>query len=204
MQDYQTPGKALQYQHYATDNPARPERAASQPDTSKSILDTTPDGLTLTVPPAGIFRGSKGLMWFAIFWTAFDIAFASFWFGVSGWTGWSSILPATIVSIFFIAGIAMVVASINMGRRRAIFDVIGDTLIVSRKDLFGIKTYEWTSDQLRTVRVGPSGIESDGKPLLSLHIVPKSGKRMRMLTQLDDVELEWIADVLRTALGKKN
>jgi hypothetical protein len=33
------------------------------------------DSLTLRVPPAGIRKGSKGLIFFAIFWNAFMIIF---------------------------------------------------------------------------------------------------------------------------------
>ena len=81
--------------------------------------------------------------------------------------------------------------------------MVGSTLLVTRAGLFGQKQQEWQAEDLRTIRLGPSGTEVNDQPINQLHLVPRKGKKVGMLTERDDDELEWIAAVLRR-LGRES
>ena len=53
----------------------------------------------------------------------------------------------------------MMVGAVNMGRRRAIVDVVVDVLLINRRNFFGIKCQQWTRAELESLTVGPSGME---------------------------------------------
>ena len=60
---------------------------------------------------------------------------------------------------------------------------------------------EWSAGQLASVYVGTSGAQVMGATVLSLRIEPHHAKEIGLLAELDDEELEWIADLLEDALG---
>ena len=120
-------------------------------------------------------------------------------------TGRSRILPYTVFAAFCAAfwaiGIGLFVAALNMAKRQAIVDVVGDSLLINRKSLFGFKQDEWTRDDLVNVKVGPSGMEVNDVPVLALVISPRGASNMTLFSSRDDDELRWLAWELRRALG---
>ena len=44
-----------------------------QPNSSPIEVEEAADGVTLQVPPQGIWRGSKGLFVFSLFWNGFSL-----------------------------------------------------------------------------------------------------------------------------------
>src|SRR5438874_13652786 len=106
----------------------------AQPAGSQIAVERFADGVTITVPPAGLFGGTQGLFVFALIWNGFVGVFTAVMLGVFLGTAakhdqaiW--IAPA-ILSIFWLVGIGVLLASINMGRRQAAFAVTGGTLMV--------------------------------------------------------------------------
>jgi hypothetical protein len=179
---------------------------AMRPPDAKSILEEHEDGLTITVPPLGIWKGSKGLAVFAVMWNGFIAFFivmlTLFELGLiendgdnPGWLGFLFMIP------FVAVGVGTALAAVNMGRRRAILDVVGRTLLVSRQSIFGTKQREWSANQLEKIIRGSSGMEVNDVPVMELQIHPREGKKYGMLSQLDDMEIAWIARTLRRALG---
>lgn len=166
-----------------------------QPSESRCILEERKDGLTLTVPPAGLFKGSKGLFFFSILWNGFLVIFTGMGIAQREWT------MVLFSLIFWAVGIGLVLASINMGRRQTIIDVVDGALLISRRSLFGTKQHEWTREELASVHVGPSGMEVNEEPVMNLRIRPREGKEVGILTELDDEELHWVAANLRAALA---
>jgi hypothetical protein len=176
-----------------------------QPAGSKAVLERHADGLTLTLPPAGVWRGSKGLFVFSLLWLALTFAVGGGFVvvAVSGGMkgmGEGAWLPLLIFPLFLIAGIAMLLSAINMGRRQAVFAVVGDTLMVLQTGIFGVKRREWSREQLADVRTGPSGMEINDKPIIELQIHPTEGKKFGLLAGRDEAELQWVATVLRHGL----
>ena len=177
------------------------ERIPEQPTGSSAILDRRDGELTLTVPPAGLWRGSKGLFAFSLLWNGFMVVFTSLllWFALSGE---DDVWPLALFAIpFWAVGIGMLLAAINMGRRRAILDVVGDTLLITRAGPFGTKQQEFRADTIAAIRAGASGMEVNEVPVIELQIHPRDGKKCGLLSQRKDDELKWIAAVLRDAVG---
>ncbi len=171
------------------------------PSGSRLRLDRQSDGLTITLEPMGVWRGSKGLFVFGLFWCGFMVVFTPVWFIDPGEDSMQMLFIVPFLLLFWAIGISMLVGAVNMGRRRAILDVVGDTLLVSRQSLFGQKQQEWRAEDLRGIRMGPSGMSVNDVPIPELKIESQSGETLGMASGRSDAELEWIAASLRKALG---
>jgi hypothetical protein len=185
--------------------PIMPERFEKPPG-SRIELDERDGQLTINVPAAGLRRGSSGLFSFAIIWcsgSAFMTAIALVPILMDG-DHWATILAiAGFMSFFWAVGIGILLVSINMGRRRAGIVVVGDRLSVLQTSLFGSKTSSWAADELRSVRVGPSGMKVNDRPVPELQVLPRTGKKLGMLAGRDVNELEWMASHMARALALK-
>ncbi len=173
-----------------------------QPAGSGVILETNDAGLTLTVPPVGIRKGGKGTFGFAIFWNGFIAVFTFFWFYAGGFKiGWELLMIVGFLSLFWAIGIGIMISAINAGRRQAILDVVGDTLLITRKTLFKTSQQEVRRDNIASIRRDKSGVEINDVPVLNLQVRLHEGKKISLFSQLTNDELRWIAAVLREALG---
>ena len=182
----------------------REDVVPDQPGGSDAVLDRRADGITISIPPAGVRKGSKGLFGFSILWNGFMVVFTliltiSSVNGQSG-DGEAVWLMFAFTAVFWAIGIAMLLAAINMGKRRAILDVVGETLLITRASLFGTKQREFRADSVDRIVAGPSGMEVNDVPVIELQVHPRGGKKVGMLSQRSDDELEWIAAVLRAEL----
>jgi uncharacterized membrane protein len=165
-----------------------------QPADSRATVEHHADGLTIDYPPAGLWKGSKGLFFFAILWNAFLVVFTGLGLVNRAW-------PMVLFSLLFWAvGIVLLLASIRMGKRRTVIDVVPGGLTVTRKSPFGLKSWQWLAEDLQSITVGPSGVESNDEPLMQLNIQPRTGKQVGILIELDDNELRWLGAQLRHAL----
>ena len=91
-----------------------------------------------------------------------------------------------------------------MGRRHAIVDVGGDVLLINRSNMFGIKSRQWTRDELESVTVEPRGMEVNDIPVLELKIKPVNGRELGVFAGRDGDELRWIAWTLRRRLWEQS
>lgn len=183
--------------------------AARQPSDSPIVVDRSADGLSLTIPPLGVFKNKAGLFSFGILWCGFMAFFtvAMLWGGFKGEgdaptaEGWGGIVMFALFGLLFWGiGIGMLVAGWNMGRRRTVIDVVGDTLLFTQVAPLGQKQYEWQADQIKSLAFGPSGMESNDVPIMCILVEPQDGKTRKLLTGRDEPELQWLAAVLRTHL----
>ncbi len=179
-----------------------------QPVDSTVVFQGRSDGVSFAVPPAGLFKGSKGLFAMAILWNgiiglvAGGIAYGHFKDGDKINDLW---IPALFISAFVAVGVGLLMAAINMGRRQAAIVTRGGELMIKRTGPFKSRDDAWRAEELSAIRVGPSGMSVNDVPVMELQIHPKEGKKTGLLSQLDDEELDWIAAHLRKALkvGKR-
>ena len=170
-----------------------------RPENTDIRCDEHADGVTIEVPPVGLWKGSKGLFGFAVFWCLFVGVFT----GGLVFTGAKNDIPLFafgILSIFWLVGIGMLLGAINMGRRRSALVVVGDTLMVIRTGIFGSKKGEWNRADLKSVKVGSSGMEVNNRPVMELQIHPTNGDKFGLLSERDNDDLAWIAGVLQKAI----
>ncbi len=188
--------------------PLHPSKAVAQQDSltqpadSDILLEAAADNVVLTIPPPGVWRGGKGMLIFGLIWCGFMVVFTGFSIftgetpgDVASWPLW------LFIGGFWLIGIAILAGAINMGQRRAVFTVRADGLSVVQTGLFGVKRAEWSSNQITAVVIGPSGMEVNEVPILELQIHPRTGRKTGFLAGRNDAELQWLAAVLRQALG---
>lgn len=177
-----------------------------QPVGSTATIERREYGITITIPPAGLWKGSKGLFVFSLFWNAFiGIFIVVGTLGATGvikmegngppWMMLVGILP------FVAVGVGLTIASVNMGRRHATIATADDLVMIVRHSIFGKSTREWSANQISAICIGNSGMEVNDVPVQELQIHPNDGKKFGCLSQLDDDELVWIADELNQALA---
>jgi hypothetical protein len=176
------------------------EVVVEKPEDSDATIEQRGDELTITLPPAGLRQGSKGLFFFALLWNGFLAVFTSLWF-LPGELSGSMLGLIAFLALFWAIGIGLLLTAINMGRKRAIIDMVGDVLIVTEQSIFGTKQHELRADQIEAIRLGPSGTEVNNRPINELQVHRKEGKKLGLFSQRNDEELKWIASVLRDALG---
>ncbi len=188
---------------YETDNQgAIQEDIPPRPQDTTVIVKPNDVGLTITVPPVGIRKGSKGGLGFSILWNGFMAVFTFFWFylGGVGIRG-ELLLICGLLSLFWAVGIGVLIAAINAGRRMAILDVVGDTLLITRQNIFKTRQQEFPREKIKAIRMDKSGTKVNHVPIMNLQVHLTEGGRIAMLGQLTNDELKWIAGQLRQALG---
>ena len=112
--------------------PLATDDVPTQPSGSDVRIEQSADCLSITVPPAGIWRGSKGLFLFGIAWCAFMTIFNGAMFLPSHKPS-SSILGFLLVSIVFWAiGIGMLLGAINMAGAAPCWSLLRETCALPR------------------------------------------------------------------------
>jgi hypothetical protein len=112
-------------------------------------------------------------------------------------SGW---FPMAVFSFFWLVGIALLLASINMGRRRAAIAVTGGTLMLIQTGLFGVKQRTWQPGEVRAICAGPSGIKVNDRPVLELQVFDSENRKFGLLAGRANNELYWLAQELREVL----
>jgi hypothetical protein len=176
------------------------------PAKSPITIERFADGLTIQVPPAGLWGGTKGLFFFALVWNGFMAIFtplmiAGFLAGNDAKQDGSIWIAILFLSVFWLVGVGLLLGSLNMARRGAALAVTGGTLMVLQTGLFGSKQRDWPPGDLEAVRAGPSGMTVNDVPVLELQIFDGGGNKFGLLAGRSDEELEWLAYELRQALG---
>jgi hypothetical protein len=176
------------------------DREVVQPAASRVHLEQWSSGLRLTVPPAGLWRGSKGLFLFGLFWCSFMAVFTAF--AATGdveWDGASWVLFLFIAG-FWAVGLGLLAGAVNLGRRTAVITVEGGRLHIATRGVLGRREREWNPGEVSAVRADASGMEVNDRPVLELQVHRAVGGKVGFLAGRDDEELRWMAASLRLAL----
>lgn len=168
-----------------------------------SIYSEIEQGCTFTVPPVGLWKGSRGLFFFSLLWDGFMVFFTVVMLRQE-----SGKIPAPVfafIGFFWLIGAGLMLGAINMGRRRSLIAVVGNVLGIRRTGIFGTKETKIVIEDISDIRVGPSGMEVNDVPIMELQVFSGTLKRgkLGLLSQLDESEIEWIAYMLREKTGIK-
>ncbi|MBI5683705.1 MAG: hypothetical protein HZC54_01360 [Verrucomicrobia bacterium] len=163
--------------------PVEQKHDLNQPAGSHVTLEPQPDGFTFTVPPDGIWRGNKGIVIFGVIWWAFA----------------GAIIGSFSLFVVGVAGVLAVAA--RLGQRRATIQATTDRLQIAYVGFLRRHALEWSRDGIAAICVGPSGVAVNKRPVLELQVHPRAGQKFGFLADRDVAELQWIATVLRQALG---
>jgi hypothetical protein len=176
-----------------------------QPAGSQVQVEERGAGVRLVVPPAGIWRGSKGLVAFALFWCGFMTVFT----GISVFASSKDSVGIPVafwvfIPAFWLIGLGLLAGAVNMGRRSATLEADGGRLRVETRGLLGTKELDWTRADLSAIRADASGMTVNDQPVLELQVHPRTGKKVGLLAGRKEEELRWMATRLRRALGLPN
>ena len=188
------------------------DHAVDQPAESDIELSSQPDGLTFNIPPSGIMRGTKGLGCFTVLWNSFILLFTGLFVftmifddhpNVSGPSDpWALLFLLPFIAV----GVGMALYTTHLGRSSSRLVVIGsgENAVIAFHRISPIRKpreLSWASTALTHLCVGDSNMSVNDEPLRELQFYPKKGKKVGILAQLDDEELEWIAWELRQQTG---
>ena len=186
------------------DGTVRPQNVALPADSPIKKQDR-PEGMTIEIPAAGLFRGSKGLFVGTLMAIGFMGVLTAIMITVAGnWPQPVGIFPFVIIGILWLVVAAMLVAAINLGLRRASITVAGGRLLVIQTGLFGEKKKEWDADEIKDVCAGPSGMKVNNVDVLELQVHTLDGKKQGFLSGRRDEELYWLAATISERLKKGN
>jgi hypothetical protein len=195
-------GPAVRVSAHELAGSGQAEEPAPRPAASRVTLEEWRDGLRMSVPPAGLWRGSRGLFLFAVVWCAFIAVFTVLaTVGRLAEQAERPWMPWAFVGVFWVVGLSLMAVAVNMGRRTAEIAVTNGQLRIATRGLFGARQHEWLAGELTAIRADGSGMEVNERPVLELQVHPRVGKRVGLLAGRDDDELRWIASRLREALA---
>jgi hypothetical protein len=172
-----------------------------QPLESKIVLQETAEGLTLTIPAIGTTGGGKGLLSHSLGRFAFMTLFAGFWVWLSISERDMPWFLAAIAGFFWVIGLIHFLMILNLVWRHAVVSVVGDQLTVTQSGPFATSVREWTLEQLAGIRPAPSNVLAGDKQGTELQLHLKKGEKVSLFAGRDRAELQWLATVLRQALG---
>ena len=89
----------------------------------------------------------------------------------------------------------MIAFAFVSGRRSTELEVDRAHLTVKVNGPFGNREHSWNANELRTVRVAPTGMRVNDVPVLCLEVEHGDGKT-RLLSGRSTEELDWVADRL--------
>jgi hypothetical protein len=172
---------------------------AEKPEHSNIVIESTSAGFFMEIPPAGLRNGGRGFFVFGIIWCLFMAIISGVMIVAKERT--HAVWPYLIIVLFWFIGAAMILGSMNMGRRRAKLRVEKDILIVVETNLFGTKQREWRRNEIAAVRADGSGMVVNDVPIIELQIHPVTGKKIGLFAGRSNDELQWIATELRRELN---
>jgi len=169
--------------------------AVPKPAKTDITCQTDPHGLAIAIPPKGLWKGSQGLFAFSLFWNGFMAVFTTLMM-----KGHPPLPVYLFIALFWAIGIFMLVVAINMAKRKVMIAVANNLLAYRVTGPFKTTEQKIPLDTINTIQVGPSGMEVNDRPVMELQIIPKSGKKIGLLSNRSLEEQEWLAYSLRQTL----
>ncbi len=115
-----------------------------QPAGSSVVVERSATGLTATIPPAGLRAGSKGMFTFGLIWCGGLVVFTTIILVAGTQKPGQSVLGLmAFLSLFWLAGIGLLLGGLNMGRRRAAIAVVDQELMILQTSIFRSRTKSW-------------------------------------------------------------
>ena len=102
--------------------------------------------------------------------------------------------------VCLIAGVLPLLLAIQVGRRRTVLVIGGDTLRITTAGLFGAKERLWQCEELVDIRTGPGNYDINDVPIAELQVHLITGASFGFLVERDAEELESLAVELRRTL----
>jgi hypothetical protein len=186
------------------EEPKSPSRdVLKQPAGSRAVLERHPDGVTITVPALGLL-GATGQVFVVglIFIAVGTVALVSGLGQVRPANAPWSVPGIALSAVISFLGLWNVVISLRTALKKVGLAVVGDTLFTCETGPLGSRRREFTRADVLDIACGPSNVSMNKQgPLPQLQIVARDETKVGLLTGHEELELKWIATILRQALG---
>jgi len=207
VQEENDPGETTKIEQpiAIVEQPAEKTEAVPIERPSDSVIEVIDqsDAKVYRVPQRGVWKGSHGLMFFALIWNGFLALFTIGMLAGGGKAGQDLWIIILMLSIFWAVGIGMVVGAFYLGRQSALIGVRDGLLFIERKTIFGTKWTDFEPGNIASVHIGAGNLEVNDVPVKELKIQPVGEDAIGMFSQLDDDEIGWLAQQLSTELDLK-
>jgi len=168
----------------------------SRPALTDITLRTEANGLAISVPARGLWKGSQGLFFFSLLWNGFMVVFTA-----AMLKGKAPVPVYLFMLLFWGIGLGLLAGAIQMAKRRVLLAVVNGALAYRVTSPFRTSEKRFALADIETIRVGPSGMEVNNRPVMELQILPRDGKKVGLLSNRSREEQEWLAWVLRQQLA---
>jgi hypothetical protein len=195
-------------------NPTVIEERYRQPSNSTARVEQEGDVLTITIPPAGLFRGMNPPMliwclgWNVTVWPLTALFLPMAFAGKVGvGAGGDSLKPGwafCFLTPFWLVAAGSLIGLIHCARRRATFIISPTELTIEDVGVFCRNRHVWPANALRSIQLESkfkSDNEGGGTWSINLVVRPHQGQPLSFLEYRPKSELEWLATTLREALG---
>lgn len=176
-------------------------------ETRMELIETPGQPLVLKIPEMG-FRGFARIVFLVgSLWTLGSLVFATA-FVIQEVLGkpWDAELLGKLLVVVLVPLIGPLVAYIGWGMSRssAMIGIDSRSLFWEIQGVFRKRWRQFASEDIRSVRVGNSNTEVNGRPLKALEVIDRDGQRHIDFVMLEEAELEWIAAVIRREMKISN
>ena len=171
--------------------------AVPKPAGTDITCQLDPHGLAIAVPPQGLWKGSQGLFAFSLVWNGFMTVFTGLMI-----KGHPPLPVYLFIAVFWAIGLLILTIAINMAKRKVLIAVVNNMLAYRVIGPFKTSEQKLPLDTIETIRVGPSGMEVNDRPVMEIQIIPKSGKKIGLLSGRSSEEKAWLAYVLIQTLKR--
>ena len=171
--------------------------AVPKPAGTDITCQADPHGLAISVPPKGLWKGSQGLFAFSLMWNGFMTVFT-----VLMIKGHPPLPVYLFITLFWAIGLLILAIAINMAKRKVLIAVVNNMLAYRVIGPFKTSEQKIPLDTIDAIRVGPSGMKVNDRPVMEIQIIPKSGKRIGLLSNRSSEEQAWLAYILNQTLKR--
>lgn len=183
-------------------------RVPEQPASSLIQLIHRNDGLSLKIPPLGIWSVSRTQLLIAGFFLFGTISMSISWIATGQPTSSSHISAtesALAITIFGLSGSILALNAIKKAYQHAVIDIVhtppDSVLLITHKTLLKTRQTEMQREKIVSIKVGTARLTDDDDSTKELQIKTKDAKTICLFAGRSKHELHWLAIVLRNALS---
>jgi hypothetical protein len=169
-----------------------------RPAGTNIVCRAEPQGLAISVPPRGLWKGSQGLFFFSLLWNGSMVLMT-----VLTARGHAPVPVYLFLSLFWAIGLGLLAGAIHMGKRKVMIAVVNDVLACRTIGPFRTSERKVPLAGIDTIRVGPSGMEVNDRPVMEVQIIPRQGRKIGLISNVTMDEMNWLAWTLRQPLKQR-
>jgi hypothetical protein len=173
------------------------------PASTRVVVEEFGDGVTITVPPVGVWRAAPVRFVGALVYVAALVLL------IAAVLILEPVVPnpddvVTVVGcglFHWVIALTLLWTALSRGRRRGVLAVAGGHFTYLVRGVVRGKTEGWPVGEVADIRVGVVVGDLNAKPELAIHVTLTNGQFRDLFPRLKVTDQVWVAENLRRALG---